>query len=321
MGTCDFCGKKVSLPFKCAYCGMSFCDEHRLPESHNCNQMVQSGKRRYIFRDVRVPASDDEDPARISAPKRSTSSMKALLLILLICSVALNLYLWDFRYSEGYEAGYSEGSTDGFQQGHTVGYQKGHTVGYQQGYEKGNSTGFHFGHQVGYNKGYNLGQEAGYEEGNSTGFAKGNETGYISGYNIGRNDGYDDGYLQGVEDGAGRGCTIRDPTYKETLQFTRKDKTDTMEYDPENFVCHDFVAMFKTNAFKAGYRCFYVYIKFPEASAHAIVGFNTTDKGFIFIEPQTDDIVSVAIGKPYWDRTKWQAPTYDDTIVDFDLIP
>jgi Zn-dependent protease len=33
---CQYCGKEVVLPFKCAYCGDFFCAEHRLPESHAC---------------------------------------------------------------------------------------------------------------------------------------------------------------------------------------------------------------------------------------------------------------------------------------------
>jgi len=33
---CEICGKKEYLPFKCKYCGGTFCSEHRLPEKHNC---------------------------------------------------------------------------------------------------------------------------------------------------------------------------------------------------------------------------------------------------------------------------------------------
>jgi len=35
-GKCAYCGKEVTLPFKCKYCGLLFCDEHRLPENHSC---------------------------------------------------------------------------------------------------------------------------------------------------------------------------------------------------------------------------------------------------------------------------------------------
>ncbi|MFZ1039454.1 MAG: AN1-type zinc finger protein, partial [Candidatus Bathyarchaeia archaeon] len=37
--SCDKCQKEVFLPFRCPYCGGSFCSEHRLPENHDCPQM------------------------------------------------------------------------------------------------------------------------------------------------------------------------------------------------------------------------------------------------------------------------------------------
>lgn len=36
MNNCDVCGKKETLPYKCKYCGGTFCSEHRLPEAHDC---------------------------------------------------------------------------------------------------------------------------------------------------------------------------------------------------------------------------------------------------------------------------------------------
>lgn len=33
---CSVCGKEEPLPFVCAYCGDTFCAEHRLPEAHAC---------------------------------------------------------------------------------------------------------------------------------------------------------------------------------------------------------------------------------------------------------------------------------------------
>jgi membrane associated rhomboid family serine protease len=33
---CDFCGKYEMLPFKCKYCGGTYCTTHRLPEYHDC---------------------------------------------------------------------------------------------------------------------------------------------------------------------------------------------------------------------------------------------------------------------------------------------
>jgi len=121
--------------------------------------------------------------------------------------------------------------------------------------------------------------------------------GYAEGESEGYQLGYDEGYVQGVEDLTESCWYIRDPTYDEAIAFTNSDKTDENEYTP-NYVCYDFTADFNSNAFQMGYRCGFVYIEFFD-SAHAIVYFNTTDGGLIYIEPQSDEIVTLAIGQPY----------------------
>ena len=109
--------------------------------------------------------------------------------------------------------------------------------------------------------------------------------------------GYDAGYTQGVEDGAGSGWYIRDPTYAEAIDFINSDRTNENEYT-DDYVCYDFTADFNANAFQMGYRCGFVYIEFLDG-AHAIACFNTTDHGLIYIEPQSDKIVDVAVGRIY----------------------
>src|SRR3989338_7830837 len=42
MVKCDYCGKNVdSLPWTCKRCGQTFCDNHRLPENHDCSRINQ----------------------------------------------------------------------------------------------------------------------------------------------------------------------------------------------------------------------------------------------------------------------------------------
>ena len=36
---CKTCGKETYLPFRCPYCGNQFCNDHRLPENHNCQNI------------------------------------------------------------------------------------------------------------------------------------------------------------------------------------------------------------------------------------------------------------------------------------------
>ena len=121
--------------------------------------------------------------------------------------------------------------------------------------------------------------------------------GYAEGESEGYQLGYDEGYVQGVEDGAGSGWYIRDPTYDEAIAFTNSDQTDENGYT-DDYICYDFTADFNSNAFQTGYRCGFVYIEFFD-TAHAIACFNTTDEGLKYIEPQSDEIVDVAVGQLY----------------------
>ena len=121
--------------------------------------------------------------------------------------------------------------------------------------------------------------------------------GYSEGEAEGYQVGYDEGYVQGVEDGPESGWYLRDPTYDEAIAFINSDKTDENGYT-QDYVCYDFTADFDSNAFQVGYRCGFVYIEFTD-SAHSIVCFNTTDSGLIYIEPQNDEIVDIAVGQTY----------------------
>ena len=251
---------------------------------------------------------------------QETSLIKIILVVLLACNIGMSIYIWGFRYSEGYEVGYLEGQESGHEQGYVVGqeegYEEGNATGYSLGYNAGYSQGYFSGNESGYIQGVNVGFDEGKEEGYNEGFTKGNTTGYSVGYD----EGYELGYNEGLEAVGVGYFYVRDPTYSEARKFIRHDKTDRQRYIPEKFECVDFVAMIKKNAFEAGYKCFYVAINFPEAG-HAIVAFNTTDKGLIFIEPQGDRIVSLEIEKPYWDRSIYEAPDYDDTVIRFILVP
>lgn len=116
------------------------------------------------------------------------------------------------------------------------------------------------------------------------------------------------------------GRELRDPTYGEALQFIESDQTDENPYKEEEYTCSNFAADFKSNALKAGYRCGYVLVFGPDWN-HALNCFNTTDCGLIFVEPQEDVILTLAIGQPYWDRTRYASPLagsgYNDTVTSF----
>ena len=118
----------------------------------------------------------------------------------------------------------------------------------------------------------------------------------------------------------GHGYTIKDPTYSEMMRFLRDDDTDKAEYTVGEYECRHFSTELCNHAEEEGIRCSYVTVKFPDRNGHAIVAFNTIDKGLIYIEPQLDDLVKIEIGKYFYKCVVpkagyyYKQPAYDDTI-------
>jgi flagellar biosynthesis/type III secretory pathway protein FliH len=207
----------------------------------------------------------------LEAKRKSTKIIVALCVILVLAPLIVGYGCYNVGISTSYEPGYA------------AGYEAGHLTGYDTGLQNGSI--------LGYEQGYN----GGLFEGNQTGYAIGHLSGNSSGYLAGRQSGFSDGYLQGVKDGAGRGYNVRDPTYQEMMSFIAADKTNLNTYHDPDYVCWNFASDVMNNAFKAGYRCGWVYIECAD-TAHAIVCFNTPDRGLIFIEPQKDQIVDLRVG-------------------------
>ncbi len=66
MVKCDACGKETALPFKCRYCGGTFCSNHRLPENHSCKKLAEKPPERgQIFREVTPEREDVPPPTEI----------------------------------------------------------------------------------------------------------------------------------------------------------------------------------------------------------------------------------------------------------------
>lgn len=125
---------------------------------------------------------------------------------------------------------------------------------------------------------------------------------------------------------SGYGYVLRDPTYAEMVEFLTDDATSSQTYHIEEYNCTDFSADVKANAARLGLRCAYVNVYFPDGIGHAIVAFETTDKGAIFIEPQTDEEVDLRIGRSYNASIVprpgyyYAEPDYDDTVLRFTVI-
>lgn len=152
-------------------------------------------------------------------------------------------------------------------------------------------------YNFGVKDGYTDGRKIGLSEGEKTGYDKGYPKGFDSGKISGYSQGYSDGYGNGTMEGAGTGYNIRDPTYSEMMQFIETDRTNQRTWT-ETYTCFNFANDVLVNAFNSGYKAGMVYMEFADG-AHAIVCFKTTDRGMIFVEPQSDEITTIQIGKAY----------------------
>jgi hypothetical protein len=109
-------------------------------------------------------------------------------------------------------------------------------------------------------------------------------------------------------------ASFRNPTYFEVQQFVASDNTDSHPYVIGSYTCANFAADFRSNALRAGYECGITFLYFPDNASHALNCFNTTDKGFVFVEPQSGKFVNVTVGKSY-QTEKIMSPFYNDTVV------
>jgi len=207
-----------------------------------------------------------------------------------------------------YNVAYAMGEATGYNRGYNVGYTIGQKAGYEEGYSLGKTDGYSLGKQDGYDEGYGSGKADGYNEG----------------YTLGKADGYE----EGAKASLGHGYTLRDPTYKEVIKFLRQDKTDRNKYIEDTYgvyVCSHFARDVCNNAEEEGLRCAFVELRFPE-EGHAIIAFDTIDKGLVYFIPQTDERVNPVVGKRYYQCIEpkpgyyYEKPSFDDTIMDILVI-
>ncbi|MBA7506693.1 hypothetical protein ES706_05388 [subsurface metagenome] len=143
---------------------------------------------------------------------------------------------------------------------------------------------------------------AAYEESYDIGHDQTYDVGYQEAYGEAYDKGYDKGYEIGLETGSKAGVATRvelyNPTHKEMREFLARDKTDSNPFVIGEYVCSDFAAEVNNNAEADGIRAAYVRIRSKEWG-HALVAFETVDRGLIFIEPQSDREVGLVIGEPF----------------------
>ncbi|MFC2010486.1 hypothetical protein ACFLVU_00390 [Chloroflexota bacterium] len=152
---------------------------------------------------------------------------------------------------------------------------------------------------------------------------------YKVGYEEARDEAYNKGYIKGYETSLLRESEehlnglveLRNPTYQELREFLAADDTDSNVFFSGEYVCFNFAAELNNKAETNGIRAAYVRIRSSEW-AHAVVAFETVDRGLVFIEPQSDTEVDVVIGSNYpWWRVGATSPLRSsDDILEIQLF-
>lgn len=99
--------------------------------------------------------------------------------------------------------------------------------------------------------------------------------------------------------------SLKNPTWAEMMAFILIDMMsyETPENLPENYNCVDYSGDMIKRAAGYGYFAQMVYMDYENSNkAHMVVGFNTTDEGLIYVEPQTHEIIELEIGGTYEDK-------------------
>lgn len=76
----------------------------------------------------------------------------------------------------------------------------------------------------------------------------------------------------------------RDPSWDELVSFLEADKTETVLYDTNSFVCGDYAEMLHNNAEASGIKAGWAALNFEEWDPHALNVFYTTDRGLVYID-------------------------------------
>jgi len=90
---------------------------------------------------------------------------------------------------------------------------------------------------------------------------------------------------------------VSKPFLREVVSFMQSDSTDSHKYIKNRYDCENFTCDVIKNASRAGLEAYSVIIRWEgEWIGHNIVGFETSDYGMIFFEPQDDTFLDVYPG-------------------------
>ena len=100
---------------------------------------------------------------------------------------------------------------------------------------------------------------------------------------------------------ANKTMVVKNPTFQELRDFILRDPTSRNQFVLNQYECRHFATEVDNNAESEGLRCGFVLLCFDQGQ-HAVVVFDTTDRGLIYIEPQTDAAIDPEVGGKYQEK-------------------
>lgn len=91
---------------------------------------------------------------------------------------------------------------------------------------------------------------------------------------------------------------LKNPTFQELRDFILRDPTNRSEFILNQYECRHFATEVNNNAEAEGLRCGFALVCF-EQGQHSVVAFDTTDRGLVYIEPQTDAAIHPEVSGKY----------------------
>lgn len=105
----------------------------------------------------------------------------------------------------------------------------------------------------------------------------------------------------------------KNPSYKEVKRFLILDSTDIPTH--EKRLCYHYALQMLANATEHGLYASPVVLIFPNAG-HMLVGFNTSDRGIIYVDPAYDFEVNITLGEDYF-RENGLKSKYSGVVIDY----
>ena len=91
---------------------------------------------------------------------------------------------------------------------------------------------------------------------------------------------------------------LKNPTFEEVKDFILRDSISLNKFILNQYECRHFATDVNNNAEAEGLRCAFVLLCYGQGQ-HAVIAFDTVDRGLVYIEPQTDAAIHPQVGGEY----------------------